>query len=552
VKLLVLGGYGGFGGRISHRLRDQGFEVVVAGRSLAKASAFCAGEPSLEPAEVERNRIGEALACHCPWAVIDAAGPFQTSDYRVAEAAIAAGSHYLDIADGRAFVNGIGQLAEAARAAGVAVISGASSLPALSGAVVRFLAEGLEEVKAVEIALSATSRGTAGRSVLLAILSYIGRPIALWHGRRWTRGIGWQGLERHDFAVTGARLLRHRLVGLAEVPDLDLLPARLPGAPATVFRAGTDLAWHNIGLWLLSWPVRWGWFGNVAPLGPWLSAVQRLTRRIASRRSGMKVRLFGIAGTVRIERRWTLLADNGDGPEIPTLAIPLIVARLASGKIGAGAVDAGTLLDLADFAPAFAPLAISSEALEIELPPPLYARMLGPAFLALPPAVREMHAVLRDDGACGRAEASRGRGLAGIAARLFGFPGPGEHRLHVAFAERDGCEIWTRDFAGHSFSSELKQKGELLVERFGPVRFGFALPAGRAGLAMILRRWWIGPIPMPRALAPRIEAREWEAEGRFHFSVAVALPWLGPLFAYRGWLARVGACEPLDGIPLPS
>ncbi|MBX7483354.1 hypothetical protein [Qipengyuania qiaonensis] len=34
--ILVLGGYGGFGGRISRRLSDAGHEVVVAGRSLAR------------------------------------------------------------------------------------------------------------------------------------------------------------------------------------------------------------------------------------------------------------------------------------------------------------------------------------------------------------------------------------------------------------------------------------------------------------------------------------------------------------------------------------
>lgn len=50
------------------------------------------------------------------------------------EAAIACGAHYCDIADAREFVTGIGVLDEAAKAAGVAVIAAANSIPALTAA----------------------------------------------------------------------------------------------------------------------------------------------------------------------------------------------------------------------------------------------------------------------------------------------------------------------------------------------------------------------------------------------------------------------------------
>src|SRR3712207_6975095 len=51
--------------------------------------------------------------------------------------------------------------------------------------------------------------------------------------RSW--GFGWQALSRHEFRVAGVRPLRGRLVAIADVPDLDLLPARLPGRPAVSF-----------------------------------------------------------------------------------------------------------------------------------------------------------------------------------------------------------------------------------------------------------------------------------------------------------------------------
>ena len=538
-KVLLLGGYGTFGRRIAPRLAAEGFEVLVAGRSLAKAEESSAGRPGLTPVALDRDRdLAEVLAAHRPFALIDAAGPFQGMGHEVARAAIDAGCHYLDIADARDFVCGIGALDSEARAAGVTAISGASTVPALSGAVTRRLAEGLDEVRSVEMTLSATSLGTSGRSITRVALSYLGRPIALWRGRRWTEGYGAQSLRRRDFEAKGARPLRGRLAGLAEVPDLTLLPDRLPGRPAVVFRAGTDLGLHNLGLWLLSWPVRWRWIKGTG-LERLLSGLQRLTGWAGSRRSAMAIRLFGKAGERRLERRWTLIADKDDGPQIPALTVPILLAKLARGEIAPGARDGGTLLELEDFAASFAGLAIAQETVEIEQPPPLYARVMGEGYSALPKAVRDLHDVLRDDGAHGRAIVTREHNIgARLIAALIGFPEEGEHALHVGFVERDGRETWTRDFSGRRFSSILYEKDGLLIERFGATAFGFELPSGGDGLEMVLRRWWIGPLRMPMALAPRTPAREWEEEGRFRFDVEIGLPLIGPVVHYRGWLVK--------------
>ena len=124
--VLVLGGYGGFGARLVRRLAADGHDVLVAGRRLAKAEAFCAGMKRRHPLEADRDgNLASILDRHEPSLVIDAAGPFQGSGYGVPTACIAAGIPYLDLADGRRFVTGIGALDRDAREAGVAVISGA-------------------------------------------------------------------------------------------------------------------------------------------------------------------------------------------------------------------------------------------------------------------------------------------------------------------------------------------------------------------------------------------------------------------------------------------
>jgi NAD(P)-dependent dehydrogenase (short-subunit alcohol dehydrogenase family) len=48
-RVLVIGGYGGLGARISMRLARAGHEVLVAGRDHGRAAAFCAGRPGLTP-----------------------------------------------------------------------------------------------------------------------------------------------------------------------------------------------------------------------------------------------------------------------------------------------------------------------------------------------------------------------------------------------------------------------------------------------------------------------------------------------------------------------
>jgi hypothetical protein len=116
------------------------------------------------------------------------------------------------------------------------------------------------------------------------------------------------------------------------------------------------------------------------------------------------------------------------------------------------------------------------------------------------------------------------------------FPAAGSHPLHVSFAERDGVERWTRRFGDQAFTSELSECDGHLVERFGPLRFIFDLPSDARGLEMHLRKWSAYGIPLPLALAPRGVAREWEEQGRFRFDVPIALPLVGRIVHYTGWL----------------
>ncbi len=543
-RILVIGGYGGFGARLSRRLAAAGHTVIAAGRSEARAAAFAASLPAAEPAVLDRTGdVAAVLARHRPDLVIDAAGPFQASGTQVPEVCIVAGIPYLDLADARDFVTGIAALDHAAHTRGVAIISGASTAPALTSAVAARLADGLDSVETVDVALSAGNRAEGGDSVVAAVLSWVGRPLRLWRAGRWSRAWGWQEMKREDFVLADGTALRGRLVALADLPDCAILPERLPGRPAVAFRAGTELGIQMIALWLMSWPVRWGWIRSLGGAARWLLPLHRLTGRIGGERSAMSVTLTGRRGAARAERRWTVIAEAGDGLHIPTLAAALLAEDALAGRLAPGAYHAAGLLDFARFEPAFAALAVRHEFAERPLPPPTYASILGPAFDTLPPAVRALHDIGRHAAAEGEGTVTRGRSpLARLVAAAMRFPPTGHYPLRVDFAERRGAERWTRNFGGHRFASTLSAAGPgRVAERFGPLSFVFDLPAGPHGLAMHLRRWTVLGLPLPLFLAPRIQAREWQDEaGRFRFEVAVALPIAGDVIRYSGWLVPAG------------
>src|ERR1700688_1508264 len=152
MRVVVLGGPGNFGARIVRALhREEGIDVVAASRSGA-AVVRVAGVRTVR-LDAFASELKERLVELAPDLVIHTVGPFQGQDYRVVQAVLAAGAHYLDLADGREFVCGFADANRAqAEAAGRVAISGASTLPGLSYAVVESLRKKLCLTESVEIA----------------------------------------------------------------------------------------------------------------------------------------------------------------------------------------------------------------------------------------------------------------------------------------------------------------------------------------------------------------------------------------------------------------
>jgi hypothetical protein len=546
-RILVLGGYGTFGSRIVRLLADRKrWAVIVAGRSSERAQALVRslGDAQVSAGALDRAKVDAAVLLALDlWLVIDASGPFQVDAaraYPVVRAAIAAGVHYLDIADAPGFVREIGQFDARAKARGRTVISGASSVPTLSSAVIAELVQGWDQLLEVEIAISSSNQATLGRSVHAALLSYAGKPIRVRRFGTWRNVPGLEDWCSVDITVPGHKPL-HRLVAPCEVPDLELLPARYPSLRKAIFRAGTELSILNRSAGLLARLVSLRLLRSLSPLAGLASRTFGLLRGFGTARSGMVVTVAGRRSGAFLRRRWSVIAEAGDGLWVPALAVVLLAEKLDRGELAAGARTGIDVLSLAEFRRAFAPLKIRDAIEDKTAPPSPFRHWLGAAVDVLPQAIRALHDDPLERSASGTVTVTRGaHPIAQVMCRLLGFPASGKNLpLRVEFEPRGDGEIWRRVFEDSSFVSHLKPwpgRAGAVRECVGPLAYGFRLETDALGLRMVFERWWFCGIPLPRALGPRVEASQSQEGKDYGFSVDVSAPGLGPVIGYRGRL----------------
>jgi hypothetical protein len=549
LRVLVVGGSGAFGARLVAALvAASSFDIIVAGRDLRRAEAAIASVTASRPDDRTRltaltmdcrQTTAGALAATGAFAVVDAAGPFQGGDYRLARAAIAAGVHYLDLADARNFVAGFDTLDDAARGAGVVALTGASTTPALTNAVLDELTQGWARVVRTDIAMSPGSRVRQGLCVAQSILSYAGRPVRVLADGAWRTEFGWGMTVRRRVPGLGRRWL-----SLVETPDLDIVPHRYRVAETALFRAGLDVAVLHRGLGWLSLLVKAGLVQSLAPWARSARAMAGLLAPFGGTRGYMSVEAYGYdAEGLPLEGRWFLLAQGGDGPNVPVSPAVAVLRAMAAGALAPGARACVGAVPLAAIEAELARYRITTTLQHGAPQLCLYRRVLGEAFDAMPAQVQHMHSPGWRLRARGRAQVDGPAGpLAAIVAAIFRLPPAGQEvRLDFDIVRAGGQEKWRRVFADRPFASVLsagKSPGRL-VERFGPFSFEMDLLTGSAGvLGMTVRSWRIGWLPMPRFLAPRSAARERvDDQGRFRFDVELKLPLgLGRLVRYRGWL----------------
>ena len=327
--VLVLGGYGAFGSRVVRLLAaSPALTVLVAGRRLEAAQRLCVsvGERAV-PVALDRDApaaVEAVLRERRPRVVVDATGPFQSRDHRLPELVASRGAHWIDLADAREYVTGIARLHEHARAHGVLVTSGASTLPALSVAVVDRLLDDLDALDSISIGLSPGLRSPRGLATIRSILSWCGRPIPGVAGGKPVVRRGWGNLRRHRYpAPVGGRWLSN-----ADGPELEILPQRYPGVDTLELQAGLELSVLHLGLSFASALVARGWVRGLEPAAGSARRVAGLLHPFGSAAGAMHVVVRGARAGRRVARHWALVGERGDGPFVPAAVASVLTKRL--------------------------------------------------------------------------------------------------------------------------------------------------------------------------------------------------------------------------------
>ena len=360
-RVLIVGGYGHFGSYIARSLAgDAEIRLLVGGRSVAKAQAFVNSLQPVHPAEAYaidvNGDLREALARIAPDVVIHTSGPFQGQDHRVARACIAQRCHYIDLADARDFVATIGSLDAEAKDRDVLVVSGASSVPCLTAAVVDAYLPCFARLDAVDYGISTAQHANAGLATTSAVLGYVGKPMTVLRDGRMKTVFGWADTHAEHYPELGWRLF-----GNCDIPDLALFPARYPTLRSMRFAAGHELAFIHLGTSALGALVRLGIIKSLDRHASFLLRLARLFDPLGSGRSGFHMILTGSNHEGRAKQRhFHLIARSGHGPYIPCIPTILLARRLARGSLETrGATPCLDLIDLETYLKALEGLNIS-------------------------------------------------------------------------------------------------------------------------------------------------------------------------------------------------
>ncbi|MEO9460176.1 MAG: DUF4166 domain-containing protein [Lentilitoribacter sp.] len=558
-RVLIIGGTGIFGQKLCHHIAQHfDLELFISSRSENSAINFVHKLKRLYPTkpfdyialDTAKNLI-EALDHITPDVTIDCSGPFQSANYSITDAVIAAGSHFIDMADAPGYLDKFtSTLNDAAIAQNVACISGASSSPCFTIAAAKHITPNWQRVDDIDIAFVPGGKGDVGQSVIQAILSYAGKPIFTWREGKRDKVHAWVKSKRMNFGRLG-----WRRVAPAETYDALYLGEKLNVRSQVSFSAGLESPIEHYGVILLANLSKWGLPINrpfvSKKLASLLHKIRFMIKPFVTGRGGMMIRAKGLnAQGVYQVSEYELIAENNQGPNIPILPTATVLRKLLDENIQSGARLAFDAVSLSEIEAECAGYSIETKILNNYPDIGIYQQHLGAInYQKLPASLMRFHNVDGPTVWHGRADITSGTSIgARIVSKIVGFPPAGKD-VPLTVSVNRGInhenvmnEEWTRNFAGKRFASKLSiDHDKTFRERFGALSFEIGLDVVDNVIVMPVKSWAIdtpfGAIPMPLRLAPISQTREFaDEQGTFNFDVMVSLPIFGLLAHYRGQL----------------
>ena len=193
----------------------------------------------------------------------------------------------------------------------------------LPTAIVDELAPNPREVVGIDVGIVPGQRVPRGLATASAVLGYCGRPIP-----SLSRGepvYGWGDLDRHMYPdPVGERWLSN-----VDVPERSLWPSRYPALRSIRLAAGLELSVLHLTLSAAARLVRLGVIRSLVPRARFMMRIADAFDAWASDAGAMHVRVDGVDQQEQhLRRTWTLVAERGDGPQIPATPAALLVKKL--------------------------------------------------------------------------------------------------------------------------------------------------------------------------------------------------------------------------------
>lgn len=351
-KIVILGAAGNFGRKIAELLLEKNISLVLAGRhaaALKKLHNMLAQKnpnASLEIScfDVTKDLIHELQALK-PLVVINTCGPFQAADYSIPLNCIKQNVNYIDLADGRAYVTGFASaLDQIAKQHHCLAITGASTVPCLSAAVLDFYQSKFSSFELVKYGISPGQKTTRGLATVASILSYVGKPFRS-SSADCKKIYGWQDLYRQPYPVIGKRWMAN-----CDIPDLDLLP-KLYDIKNLQFAAGLESTVLHLTLWVLSWCVRMKLPINLEKHAKLFLKLSHWFDRYGTADGGMHMLITGKdhAGEKK-SITWFLIAKNNSGPYVPAAPAAVLANKIINQKLQfSGAYACVKLINLEEY-----------------------------------------------------------------------------------------------------------------------------------------------------------------------------------------------------------
>ena len=339
-SILILGGYGTFGYIISSNL-SQHYQIIIGGRDPKKAE-IAAKELSQNATFPVKTRCFDVRNIQKKDLdgidlVINTCGPFQNQDFTVPKVCIASKTHYIDLADANDFVSNIHTLDLSSKQNGVCIISGASTIPSLSSAVIDHYLGYFTQLESIKYGISPGQKTPRGLATTKGILSYLGK---ISHNR-----YGWQGLYFEKYPIIG-----YRPMGYCDVPDLSLFPKKY-SVDSIQFSAGMENHALHLSIWLTSWLVRLGLPINLVKYSKQLLRLSHCFDFFGSDAGGMHMHLKGYdKNNNPLQITWYLIAKDGHGPQIPSIPAIILTHKIFQNpKALMGAQPAISLINLNEY-----------------------------------------------------------------------------------------------------------------------------------------------------------------------------------------------------------